>query len=117
VYAVPLLDIVVGTPVALVELAQHTDFALQLIVVDEAARPTEDLSLAFQAEWQSALSIHIGGTQQLPPIGFTVSQPDSKAVFSYQRQTSLFHRMENAGRSLARLRRNYHARVTLFHGL
>ncbi|KAF5581360.1 hypothetical protein FPANT_8973 [Fusarium pseudoanthophilum] len=100
VHAVPLLDIVVGTPVALVELAQHTDFDLQLIIVDEAARRTEDLSLAFQAEWQSALYIHIGDTQQLPPIGFTVRQPDSKAVFSYQRQTSL-----------ARLRRNYHARV------
>ncbi|PNP79692.1 hypothetical protein FNYG_07038 [Fusarium nygamai] len=121
--AMPLLDIVVGTTVALVKLAQHTDFVLQLIVVDEAARPIEDLSLAFQAEWQSALSIHIGDTQQLPPIGLTVRQPDFKVVFSYQRQISLFHRLENAGRILARLRRNYRARVnavswaqTMFHG-
>ncbi|KAF5559872.1 hypothetical protein FNAPI_4514 [Fusarium napiforme] len=44
---VPPLDIVVGTPVALVDLGQHTDFALQLIVVDEATRPIEVLSLAF----------------------------------------------------------------------
>ncbi|EWZ37539.1 hypothetical protein FOZG_09528 [Fusarium oxysporum Fo47] len=122
-YAVSQLDIVVGTPVALVEFAQHTEFVPQLIVVDEAARLTETLSLALQAQWPAAFSIYIGDTQQFPPIGLTVGQRDFKAVFSYQRQISLFHRMENAGRILARLRRNYRARVnavswaqTMFYG-
>ncbi|KAK2129784.1 hypothetical protein NOF04DRAFT_1369174 [Fusarium oxysporum II5] len=90
-YAVSQVDIVVGTPVALVEFAQHTEFVPQLIVVDEAARRTENLSLALQAQWQSAFSVYISDTQQFPPIGLTVEQRDFKAVFSYQRQISLFH--------------------------
>ena len=76
----------------------------QLIVVDEAARLTENLSLVLQAQWQSAFSVYISDTQQFPPIGLTVEQRDFKAVFSYQRQISLFHRMENGGRILARTR-------------
>ncbi|KAJ0131129.1 Uncharacterized protein HZ326_25781, partial [Fusarium oxysporum f. sp. albedinis] len=103
-YAVSQVDIVVGTPVALVEFAQHTEFVPQLIVVDEAARLTENLSLVLQAQWQSAFSVYISDTQQFPPIGLTVEQRDFKAVFSYQRQISLFHRMENGGRILARTR-------------
>ncbi|KAF6516792.1 hypothetical protein HZS61_003995 [Fusarium oxysporum f. sp. conglutinans] len=90
-YAVSQVDIVVGTPVALVEFAQHTEFVPQLIVVDEAARLTENLSLVLQAQWQSAFSVYISDTQQFPPIGLTVEQRDFKAVFSYQRQISLFH--------------------------
>ncbi|KAG7426786.1 Protein ZGRF1 [Fusarium oxysporum f. sp. raphani] len=103
-YAVSQVDIVVGTPVALVEFAQHTEFVPQLIVVDEAARLTENLSLVLQAQWQSAFSVYISDTQQFPPIGLTVEQRDFKTVFSYQRQISLFHRMENGGRILARTR-------------
>ncbi|RKK72996.1 hypothetical protein BFJ69_g9703 [Fusarium oxysporum] len=103
-YAVSQVDIVVGTPVALVEFAQHTEFVPQLIVVDEAARLTENLSLVLQAQWQSAFSVYISDTQQFPPIGLTVEQRDFKPVFSYQRQISLFHRMENGGRILARTR-------------
>jgi hypothetical protein len=103
-YAVSQVDIVVGTPVALVEFAQHTEFVPQLIVVDEAARLAENLSLVLQAQWQSAFSVYISDTQQFPPIGLTVEQRDFKAVFSYQRQISLFHRMENGGRILARTR-------------
>ncbi|KAM5512597.1 DNA helicase [Fusarium oxysporum f. sp. phaseoli] len=90
-YAVSQVDIVVGTPVALVEFAQHTEFVPQLIVVDEAARLAENLSLVLQAQWQSAFSVYISDTQQFPPIGLTVEQRDFKAVFSYQRQISLFH--------------------------
>ncbi|SCO77641.1 uncharacterized protein FRV6_01853 [Fusarium oxysporum] len=90
-YAVSQVDIVVGTPVALVEFAQHTEFVPQLIVVDEAARLTENLSLVLQAQWQSAFSVYISDTQQFPPIGLTVEQRDFKAVFSYQRQISLLH--------------------------
>ncbi|KAF5250314.1 hypothetical protein FANTH_4514 [Fusarium anthophilum] len=89
-HAISQVDIVVGTPVALVEFARHTDFVPQLIVVDGAARLTENLSLAPQAEWQSAFCIYIGDTQQFPPIALTVKQRDFEAVFSYQRQTSLF---------------------------
>uniref|UniRef100_A0A0D2XN87 CCHC-type domain-containing protein n=1 Tax=Fusarium oxysporum (strain Fo5176) TaxID=660025 RepID=A0A0D2XN87_FUSOF len=90
-YAVSQVDIVVGTTVALVEFAQHTEFVPQLIVVDEAARLTENLSLVLQAQWQSAFSVYISDTQQFPPIGLTVEQRDFKAVFSYQRQISLFY--------------------------
>ncbi|KAF5659279.1 hypothetical protein FCIRC_12561 [Fusarium circinatum] len=109
--------------IALVEFARHTDFVPQLIVVDEAARLTEKLSLAPQAEWQSAFCIYIGDTQQFPPIALTVKQRDFKAIFSYQRQTSPFHRIGDAGRILARRSRNYRARVnaaswaqTMFYG-
>ncbi|KAF5989844.1 hypothetical protein FBULB1_526 [Fusarium bulbicola] len=122
-HAISQVDIVVGTPVALVEFARHTDFVPQLIVVDEAARLTENPSLAPQAEWQSAFCIYIGDTQQFPPIALTVKQRDFKTVFSYQRQTSPFHRMGDAGRILARRSRNYRARVnaaswaqTMFYG-
>ncbi|KAF4946292.1 hypothetical protein FGADI_11284 [Fusarium gaditjirri] len=104
-HAVSQVDIVVGTSVALAEFAQQTESVPQLIVMDEAARQTENLSLALQAQWQSAFSIHIGDNQQFPSIGPTVGQRGFKAVFSYQRQISLFHYMGNGGRISARQRR------------
>ncbi|KAF5530545.1 hypothetical protein FMEXI_13483 [Fusarium mexicanum] len=57
------------------------------------------------------------------PDAFAMKSLCLTAVFSYQRQTSLFHRMEDAGRILARRSRNYRARVnaaswaqTMFYG-
>ncbi|KAJ4267582.1 hypothetical protein NW762_003691 [Fusarium torreyae] len=49
-----------------------------------------------------------------PFNGVTVDHSDFKAVFSKQRQVSLFHRMENAGRLTFRLRKNYRACVHAF---
>ncbi|KAJ4267489.1 hypothetical protein NW762_003596 [Fusarium torreyae] len=75
------------------------------------ARLPENLSVALQALWQSAFCISIGDTKQFPPIRVTFSQSDFKAVFAKQRQVSLSHHIENAGRITFRLRKNYRARV------
>jgi hypothetical protein len=106
-----LIDIAVGTPVSLADFGNHVSWVPHLIVIDEAARLSENLSLLLPSVWQSAFCIFIGDTSQFPPLGVTVGQRDFKSVFSAQRQVSLFHRMENAGKMLFRLRLNYRARV------
>ncbi|KAF4458022.1 hypothetical protein F53441_176 [Fusarium austroafricanum] len=78
---------------------------------DPAARLTENLSLAPHSVWQWAYSVFIGDTKQFPPLSLTHAQRDFNAVFSNQRQMSLFKCMEDAGRILARLRRNFRAFV------
>ncbi|KAM0557087.1 hypothetical protein ACHAPJ_005350 [Fusarium lateritium] len=89
-YAVSKIDIAVGTPVALADFAKHVSWFAHLIILDEAARLTENLSVALQALWQSAFCIFIGDTKQFPRIGVTVDQSDFKAVFGKQRQAVSF---------------------------
>jgi hypothetical protein len=97
-----LIDIAVGTPVSLADFSNHVSWVPHLIVIDEAARLSENLSLLLPSVWQSAFCIFIGDTKQSPPLAVTVGQRDFKSVFGAQRQVSLFHRMENAGKMLFR---------------
>ncbi|KAH6968675.1 P-loop containing nucleoside triphosphate hydrolase protein [Fusarium avenaceum] len=106
-----LIDIVVGTPVSLADFSNHVSWVPHLIVIDEAARLSENLSLLLPSVWQSAFCLFIGDTKQFPPLEVTVGQRDFKSVFGAQRQISLFHRLENASKMLFRLRNNYRARV------
>ncbi|KAF5615140.1 hypothetical protein F52700_13529 [Fusarium sp. NRRL 52700] len=92
--AVSLIGLAIGTPVALVEFAKHATWVLSLIVVDEAAQLTENLSFALQTEWQSALCTFIRDNRQFRPLGLTVEQRDFKAISFQQGRISLFHRMD-----------------------
>ncbi|KAH7256546.1 hypothetical protein BKA59DRAFT_76231 [Fusarium tricinctum] len=108
--AIAKVDIACGTPVALLEFANHhQDWAPDLIVVDEAARDTEASSLMLHSKWQESLGLYIGDTKQFQPMALAKGQKDFKSLFSSQRQISLFRRMESTGRLTAVLKRNHRA--------
>ncbi|KAI8719279.1 hypothetical protein NCS52_00708400 [Fusarium sp. LHS14.1] len=86
--AAEAVDIVCSTPVTMVEFANKTTFALDFIVVNEAARLSENLSVAVQAKWPSAPCLLIGDTKQFPPMALAKQQKGFRAIFANQREIS-----------------------------
>ncbi|KAK7398570.1 hypothetical protein QQX98_012048 [Neonectria punicea] len=109
-YAVGRCDIICGTPVALAQLADHVnEWNADFIVVDEAARMSEPLSLMVPSKYQDAACLFIGDTKQFAPLTLTTGQSDYKTIFGPQRGVSLFHRVEDMGRLTFTLRLNHRA--------
>ncbi|KAJ4246670.1 hypothetical protein NW757_009260 [Fusarium falciforme] len=92
--AAKAVDIACSTLVTMVEFANKTTFSPDFIVVDEAARLSENLLVAVQAKWPNAPCLLISDTKQFPPMALAKQQKGFRAIFANQREVSLFHRVE-----------------------
>ncbi|KAJ6446501.1 MFS monocarboxylate transporter [Purpureocillium lavendulum] len=98
-----------GTPVAIVQLANHIDpetkhFQVHLSIVDEAERLTENLSFVPLSKFTNAPVIFLGDTKQHGPMALARNEAGYKDIFSEQRRMSLFKRAEMAGKHTIVLR-------------
>lgn len=66
--AVEEADIACATPIAFAEFANKAAWLPDFIVVDEAARLTENMILVVQSKWQHTPCLLIGDTKQFPPL-------------------------------------------------
>ncbi|KAJ4199600.1 hypothetical protein NW767_008023 [Fusarium falciforme] len=84
--AAKAVDIACSTLVTMVEFANKTTFSPDFIVVDEAARLSENLLVAVQAKWPNAPCLLISDTKQFPPMALAKQQKGFRAIFANQRE-------------------------------
>lgn len=93
-FALSKADCIVGTPVAVSELAKHIPhWRPDLVVVDEAGRLNESALMIPIAEFTDAPFIIIGDPNQCTPFNRTDEARDFDDLFGKQRKTSLLDRI------------------------
>lgn len=103
-------DAVCTTPVAFTQMMKHMpDLEFALIVVDEAGRLSENLSLISVSKCPHTPHLFIGDNEQFAPISLLSKDPTVKDFFSPQRSLSLFKRIDTVGAMTATLRINHRA--------
>ncbi|KAF5621738.1 AAA domain protein [Fusarium tjaetaba] len=95
------------TPVTFGQIKNHTGLGYNFIVLDEAARMPESLSLIPMAKCPEASFLIIGDNKQFGPVVATLDRKDWQSFFGPQRATSLFERIEKSGALLFTLKSNY----------
>ncbi|KAL7814474.1 hypothetical protein V8C26DRAFT_403922 [Trichoderma gracile] len=91
-------DVIVATPVALRKLYKRVPkLSPSFVVVDEAERMTENMSVMPLSRHPEAPALFIGDTTQPGPVAVAEQDEEYRAVFTQQRKRSLLQRVEAAG--------------------
>ncbi|SCN67021.1 uncharacterized protein FFB20_02444 [Fusarium fujikuroi] len=109
IHVASLTAVLCCTPVTFGQIKNHTGLEYNFIVLDEAARMPESLSLIPMAKCPEASFLIVGDNKQFGPVVTTLDRKDWQSFFGPQRATSLFERIEKSGALLFRLKSNYRA--------
>ncbi|KAH6971355.1 hypothetical protein EDB80DRAFT_779524 [Ilyonectria destructans] len=102
-------DVVCGTPVALSQLANQTDWKPDFVVLNDAARMRESVSAILLSTFPRSACLFIGDTSQVPCKSLVKGDSKAKTISGRQRTVSLLARVESMGRLNFSLRKTQRA--------